>query len=133
MLKAKLYFHSFSGGVEFRKSYQATVTKNTEKITLDYDEIDENGITNCQISVISNDLVIVSRRGEFSNYLEFKENYFYSGEYQTPYGEIPVEVFTKKLIVKNENGLLKVDAEYKSSLAGEETENEFGFIIKIEE
>jgi uncharacterized beta-barrel protein YwiB (DUF1934 family) len=108
MLKAKLYFHSFSGGVEFRKSYQAVVTKNAEKTTLEYDEIDENGVTNCQICVISDDFVIVSRKGEFSNYLEFKENYFFSGEYQTPYGEIPVEVFTKKLIVKNENGLLKL-------------------------
>ena len=131
MLQAKLFFHSSAGGVEFRKSYDATVCESADKISLKYTEIDENGVTECEIIVVSNDFVISSRKGEFSNYLEFKENYFFQGEYQTPYGEIPVEVYTKKLIVSRENGILKVEAEYKSSLAGEVTENKFGFIIKL--
>ncbi|MBQ7374112.1 MAG: DUF1934 domain-containing protein [Clostridia bacterium] len=131
MLKAKLFFHSSAGGVEFRKSYEATVNEKADKITIIYVEIDENGVTECEIAVVSNDFVAVRRTGEFSNYLEFKENYLYKGEYQTPYGEIPVEAFTKKLCVSREKGVLKVDAEYKSSLAGEVTENNFGFLIKI--
>jgi hypothetical protein len=34
-------------------------------------------------------------------------------------------------LVTKDNGILKVDAEYKSSLAGEVTENNFGFMIKF--
>lgn len=131
MLKAKLYFHSSAGGVDFHKSYDACVQENGDKITINYDEFDENGLTKCEIAVISNDLVVVKRQGEFSNYLEFKEKHFFKGEYQTPYGKIPVEAYTKTLSVNRENNILKVNAEYKSSLAGEITENKFGFIIKF--
>ena len=131
MLKAKMFFHSSAGGVKFHKSYDASIEENGEKIALKYTEIDENGVTECEINVILDDFVTVRRKGEFSNYLEFKENYFFKGEYQTPYGEIPVEIFTKKLLITKEKGILKVDAEYKSSLAGEVTENQFGFMIKF--
>lgn len=126
-----MFFHSSAGGVKFHKSYDVSIEENGEKITLKYAEIDENGVTECEINVISYDFVTVRRKGEFSNYLEFKENYFFKGEYQTPYGEIPVEIFTKKLLITKEKGILKVDAEYKSSLAGEVTENQFGFMIKF--
>lgn len=130
MEKFKVFFRSEAGGVEFRKIYTAEMTVTGDKYRINYRETDENGVTETEIFVIGNDFVTVKRTGQFSNYLEFKENYPYKGEYLTPYGKIEVTAFTYKLTVETENGLPKVSAKYKSSLMGEQTENNFSFAVK---
>ena len=125
MLSVKVFFQSTAGGVEYKKIYDGKMDVAEGKITVYYDEVDDNGITKTEVCVIDDDFVTVKRIGQFSNYLEFKNGYSYTGEYLTPYGKIPVEAFTKSLVVKNEKGVLQVLAKYKSSLMGEESENEF--------
>ena len=131
MVKVKVFFRSEAGGVEFRKIYSGEMKNIDGKIFVKYQEIDENGKTDTEICIVGIDFVTVKREGQFSNYLEFKENYVYKGEYLTPYGKIPVEAFTTKLKVEIENGLPKILATYKSSLMGEKTENNFSLAVKL--
>ena len=128
MSKVKVFFRSLAGGVEFRKIYLGEKFSDGKKIIVNYTENDENGITDTEIVLIDCDFVTVKRVGDFSNYLEFKEGYSYEGEYLTPYGKIPVTAFTRKLKV-NYGETIEINAEYKSSLMGEETEN--SFTVKI--
>lgn len=129
MSKVKVFFRSVAGGVEFRKIYTGSKITEGKKITINYTEKDENGITDTEIVLVDDDFVTVKRVGEFSNYLEFKEGYSYEGEYLTPYGKIPVKAFTKTLKVNN-GDQLEIVSEYKSSLMGEETENFFSVKIR---
>ncbi len=129
MLSVKVFFRSTAGGVEYKKIYDGKMQVSEGKTVICYDEIDDNGLTKTEVCIVDGDFVTVKRTGQFSNYLEFKNGHSYSGEYLTPYGKIPVEAYTRKLTVLEKNGVLLVDAQYKSSLMGEESENEFS--IKV--
>ncbi|MBE5742723.1 MAG: DUF1934 domain-containing protein [Clostridiales bacterium] len=130
MEKVKIFFRSDAGGVEFRKIYSGDMKKAQNEVSLFYEDTDDNGVTKTEICIVGKDFVTVKRAGQFSNYLEFKEKYAFSGEYLTPYGKIPVEAFTKKLEIDDDGENLKVVAKYNSSLMGEKTENEFSIAVK---
>lgn len=129
MIDVKVFFRSTAGGVDYRKIYNAKLESKGETTKIFYEEMDENGLTRTQICVVGSDFVTVKREGQFSNYLEFRNGYAYSGEYLTPYGKVPVEAFTKNLTVEYVGDIPQITAKYKSSLMGEVTENEF--CIKI--
>jgi uncharacterized beta-barrel protein YwiB (DUF1934 family) len=133
MIKIKVLFRSSAGGVEFRKIYDGTMQKHRETVKINYEEVDENGVTQTEINIVGKSLLTVKRVGQFSNYLEFHEGYNFEGEYLTPYGKIPVEAFTKSLCVEYADGFITVSAKYKSSLMCEVTENEFCFTVKPSE
>ena len=130
MVEVRALFRSTAGGVEFKKIYNGILRVENEKIFVNYSEKDDNGTTQTEICIVGVDFVTVKRTGVFSNYLEFCKNYHFKGEYQTPYGQIPVEAFTKRLDVQIEDGLPTVTAKYFSSLGGEQTENEFYLLVK---
>ena len=130
MYKVKVFFQSLAGGVEFKKIYHGSLEKGSNVIKINYSEIDENGETKTEITVVGNDFVTVSRKGQFSNFLEIKKDYGYRGEYLTPYGKIPVEIFTRELSVEYNGVYPKIKAKYKSSLMGEVTENQFSLAVK---
>ena len=129
MLSVKVFFSSTADGVEYKKIYNGEMQVSERKTEVFYDEIDDNGLTKTEICIIDGDFVTIKRTGQFSNYLEFKNGHSYVGEYLTPYGKIPVRAFTKELTVVDKNGVLIIEAKYKSSLMGEESENQFS--IKI--
>ncbi len=131
MLNVRVFFRSTAGGVEYRKIYIGKMKTEGEKTAIFYEESDDNGITETEINIVASDFVTVERKGQFSNYLEFKENYLYSGQYLTPYGKISVEAFTRSLKVEWEDEMPKISIKYKSSLMGEASENEFS--IKVRE
>lgn len=126
----KVFFRSTAGGVEYRKIYSGKLKAEGETVSIFYDEVDDNGVTKTEVCVVGSDFVTVKRTGQFSNYLEFKEAYAYSGEYVTPYGKISVEAYTRVLNVAFKDGLPEVLAKYKSSLMGEESENEFTIKVR---
>lgn len=130
MVEVRALFRSTAGGVEFKKIYNGILRVENEKIFVNYSEKDDNGTTQTEICIVGVDFVTVKRTGVFSNYLEFCKNYHFKGEYQTPYGQIPVEAFTKSLEVKIEDGMPTITAKYFSSLGGEQTENEFYLLVK---
>lgn len=130
MDNVKVLFRSRAGGVEFRKLYDGKMSVDGEKTSVTYEECDENGLTVTEVKIIKNELVTVERKGLFSNYLEFHVNYAYSGEYLTPYGKVPVEVFTRKMGIEYNGKYPTVSVEYKSALAGDETESSFYLTVK---
>ena len=125
----KVFFRSTAGGVEYKKIYSGKLKTQGQATSVFYEEIDDNGVTKTEVCIVGDDFVTVRRTGQFSNYLEFKNAYAYSGEYVTPYGKIPVEAYTRALTVSFNDGMPEVFAKYKSSLMGEESENEF--LIKV--
>lgn len=130
MYKVKVFFQSLAGGVDFKKIYHGNLEESNGVIKINYSDFDENGETKTEITVVGNDFVTVSREGQFSNFLEMKKDYGYKGEYLTPYGKIPVEIFTRELTVELDGVYPKIKAEYKSSLMGEVTENQFSLAVK---
>ena len=130
MYKVKVFFQSLAGGVDFKKIYHGNLEESNGVIKINYSDFDENGETKTEITVVGNDFVTVSRKGQFSNFLEIKKDYGYKGEYLTPYGKIPVEIFTRELTVERDGVYPKIKAEYKSSLMGEVTENQFSLAVK---
>lgn len=132
MLSVKVFFRSVAGGVEYKKLYKASMKVEEGSKTLYYDEVDDNGLTKTEVCIVGNDFVTVRRTGQFSNFLEFKNGHSYVGEYLTPYGKIPVEAFTRNLTVEENDGILIINAKYKSSLMGEESENEFNIKVRAD-
>ena len=130
MLNVKVYFSSTAGGVEYKKIYTAKMKIENGTTSIFYDDLDDNGITKTEITIVGKDFVTVDRKGQFSNYLEFKKDYAFSGQYLTPYGKIAVEAYTRFLSVEYNDDMPRVCVKYKSSLMGEVSENEFSLKVR---
>ena len=100
-------------------------TLEGEKHILEYDESQLSGLEDTVTTMTVEDGVItMSRRGQFSTEFIFKSNQLFKGSYQTPYGNIIVDIFPTLVDYKIKDGSGKIDLEYTLDIGGESTVNQ---------
>ena len=126
MEKVKINFHSTIDGEEYGSEYTGEYENVDGKIKVGY--YDGTMREKTEI-VIVDDFISVKRTGKNTNLLEYKKGYLYKGEYNSEYGSLPLEIFTKKLSIISKPNSLGIFAKYTSSLSvGEAT---FSIIINF--
>ena len=109
------------GGVhETKNARVGTVAQTPQGVTLDYDDVQEGERAHITLSA-GDGRASMRRRGMTRAELSFVPGERCAGRYETMYGEIPVAVDTRKvLLARSENGG-ELALEYDVYIAGERT------------
>lgn len=96
-----------------------------------YDEKEEMGMANCSVTIkVSDSDVVISRKGEFSSKLVYKESEASEFLYNTPYGKFPVILTTEK--ITNSLNVMggKIEILYGITISNEENFHSLTVIVK---
>lgn len=86
-----------------------------------YDEVVEGisgGIRN-KVKIIPGELLEITKTGLTNTKMTFEKGKIHMSEYATPYGELLVGVYTKKLTFQEEEQLIKTYVSYTLDINGE--------------
>lgn len=78
------------------------------------------------------DKVIITRMGEFSNEMIYKNGEEQTFFYKTPYGEIEMKLLTESVFVKLDDNGGKIELKYKLFFSGNENKNRVVIFVRKE-
>lgn len=89
----------------------ATCFLKGEKIYLQYEEGEDGAVTKTML-VITEDELIVRRKGAMESRMQFRRGLTYSFLYHTPYGDVPLTIATKELHIERNEKAIKIHLAY---------------------
>lgn len=90
---------------------RATCFLKGEKLYLQYEEGEDGAVTKTML-VITEDELIVRRKGAMESRMQFRRGLTYSFLYHTPYGDVPLTIATKELTSKRTEKAIKIHLAY---------------------
>lgn len=96
-----------------------------------YNETDDSGMKGCAVMIkVDSDEVTVTRKGDFSSKMPYKNGQTTEFTYRMPYGSIPVTLKTKKIRSEfnDEGGILRLF--YSLTMQGESHEHSMTVKVK---
>lgn len=90
---------------------RATCFLKGEKLYLQYEE-GENGAVTKTMLVITEDELIVRRKGAMESRMQFRRGLTYSFLYHTPYGDVPLTIATQELTSERTEKAIKIHLAY---------------------
>ena len=98
--------------------------KKSGKIYVHYEEVLEEAITAKCLLKIDNNSVEVSKSGQIESCMLFKQNKNTGLYYETPYGRLPIRIFTKNLEIFEKEEEIDIMIGYNLNIgSGEAIEN----------
>jgi uncharacterized beta-barrel protein YwiB (DUF1934 family) len=89
----------------------ATCFLKGEKLYLQYEEGEDGAVTKTML-VITEDELIVRRKGAMESRMQFRQGLTYSFLYHTPYGDVPLTIATKELTSEISEKVIKIHLAY---------------------
>ena len=89
----------------------ATCFLKGEKLYLQYEEGEDGAVTKTML-VITEDELIVRRKGAMESRMQFRRGLTYSFLYHTPYGDVPLTIATKELTSDMTEKAIKIHLAY---------------------
>lgn len=89
----------------------ATCFLKGEKLYLQYEEGEDGAVTKTML-VITEDELIVRRKGAMESRMQFRRGLTYSFLYHTPYGDVPLTIATKELHIERNEKAIKIHLAY---------------------
>ena len=89
----------------------ATCFLKGKKLYLQYEEGEDGAVTKTML-VITEDELIVRRKGAMESRMQFRRGLTYSFLYHTPYGDVPLTIATKELTSERTEKAIKIHLAY---------------------
>jgi uncharacterized beta-barrel protein YwiB (DUF1934 family) len=90
---------------------RATCFLKGEKLYLQYEEGEDGAVTKTML-VITEDELIVRRKGAMESRMQFRRGLTYSFLYHTPYGDVPLTIATQELTSERTEKAIKIHLAY---------------------
>ena len=89
----------------------ATCFLKGDKLYLQYEEGEDGAVTKTML-VITEDELIVRRKGAMESRMQFRRGLTYSFLYHAPYGDVPLTIATKELHIERNEKAIKIHLAY---------------------
>ena len=107
--------------------------KSGDKFFIFYSESDTEETSACSVMItVEKDKVTMSRKGEFSSKMVYKEGLTDSVSYHTPFGDMLMMLKTEKVVNELTELGGKLRLCYKLIINGEEMDNDLELSVKVE-